>query len=550
MALVHRQFTFLPGEVCITCGMEGNALQGEYPEWDVPGDQRPSAVGSCPLRVEETGSALASHAARGVATRCVMVQKSAEAIVGAQVKRAEGPNNERQGADPTISAAPMNPKRGRCAHGGGGEKRALRQDEVKQEGLLEKVLARDNLLKAWKRVRANKGAPGIDGVTVGAFVEQARQHWPRIKEQIERGRYEPQPVKRVEIPKAGGGKRALGIPTVMDRVIQQAIAQVLSPLYEVEFSPNSYGFRPGRNAHQAIGQVQQDVKQGYKFAVDMDLAKFFDTVNHDVLMGLLSRTIGDKKLLRLIGNYLRAGVLVGYRVEPSEVGTPQGGPLSPLLGNVMLHELDKQLHSRGHRFARYADDVVILVRSLRAGHRVMQSVKKFVEAKLRLRVNQAKSQVAPMGECKFLGFTIKAGKIRWHKKALEGFKNRVRRLTSKGWGVSMEYRLGKLREYVRGWMQYFGISQYWRSVPGLDEWIRRRMRSVYWKRWKRRRTKIRELLRLGVNRRMAFRHGLSGKGNWRMARSPGLRIALTNERLHETGLVSVVALWKKAQGYT
>ena len=264
MALVHRQFTFLPGEVCITCGMEGNALQGKYPEWDVPGDQRPSAVGSCPLRVEETGSALASHAARGVATRCVMVQKSAEAIVGAQVKRAEGSNNERQGADPPTSAALTNPKRGRCAHGGGGEKRALRQDEVKREGLLEKVLARDNLLKAWKRVRANKGAPGIDGVTVGAFVEQARQHWPRIKEQIERGRYEPQPVKRVEIPKAGGGKRALGIPTVMDRVIQQAIAQVLSPLYEVEFSPNSYGFRPGRSAHQAIGQVQQDVKQGYK----------------------------------------------------------------------------------------------------------------------------------------------------------------------------------------------------------------------------------------------------------------------------------------------
>lgn len=442
----------------------------------------------------------------------------------------------------------MNSKRGRCGWRWQC-KRALKQDEVMRKGLLEKVLTRDNLTQAWERVKANKGAPGIDGVTVDGFLEHARAHWDGIKEQIKRGRYTPSPVRRVEIPKADGGKRPLGIPTVMDRVIQQAIAQVLSPLFEKKFSDNSYGFRPGRNAHQAIRYVKGQVKAGYRYAVDMDLAKFFDTVNHDVLINLLGREIADKGLLRLIGSYLRAGVLVEGHVQPSEIGTPQGGPLSPLLANVMLHELDKQLHHRGHRFARYADDVVILVRSLRAGNRVMLNIKRFVEKVLRLKVNDAKSKVALMEECKFLGFTIKRGKVRWHEKPLKEFKARVRELTSKNWGVSMDYRLKKLGEYVRGWMGYFGISEYWRPIPGLDEWIRRRMRAVYWKRWKKRNTKIRELRRLGVKKRDAYRHGLSGKNYWRMARSPGMQQAFTNERLKEMGLVSVVDLWKKAQGY-
>ncbi len=425
----------------------------------------------------------------------------------------------------------------------------MKQDEAMREGLLEKVLARDNLIRAWQRVKANKGAPGIDGVTVEAYLEYARDHWAGTKERIQRGKYLPSPVRRVEIPKADGGKRPLGIPTVMDRVIQQAIAQVLSPLFEAKFSENSYGFRPGRNAHQAIRRVKQEVKAGYRYALDMDLAKFFDTVNHDVLMGLLRREIADKGLLKLIGNYLRAGVMVGEQVQPSEVGTPQGGPLSPLLANVMLHELDKQLHSRGHRFARYADDVVILVRSLRAGNRVMQSIKRFVEKKLRLKVNDAKSKVALMEECKFLGFTIKRGKARWHEKSLKSFKARVRELTNKNWGVSMDYRLRKFGEYVRGWMGYFGISEYWRPIPGLDEWIRRRMRAIYWKRWKKRNTKIRELRKRGVKKKDAYNHGLSGKQYWKMARSPGMHQAFTNERLKEMGLVSVADLWKKAQGY-
>jgi RNA-directed DNA polymerase len=426
----------------------------------------------------------------------------------------------------------------------------LRQDEAMQTGLLEKVLDGDNLRRAWKRVKANKGAPGIDGVKVEDFLEHAREHWPRIKEQIETGRYKPQAVRRVEIPKAGGGKRLLGIPTVMDRMIQQAIAQVLSPLYEAQFCEQSSGFRPGRNAHQAIEAVRREVKAGYRMAVDMDLAKFFDTVNHDLLMSLLGRDIADKGLLRLIASYLRAGVLVGEHIEPSEVGTPQGGPLSPLLANVVLHQLDVELNRRGHRFARYADDVVILVRSLRAGQRVMQSVTKYVEQRLRLRVNRAKSKVAPMRECKFLGFTVQKGQIRWHESALEDFKHRVKKLTGRSWGVDTRHRLKELRQYVGGWMQYFGKSQYYRPIPGLDEWIRRRVRAIYWKRWRKRNTKIRELIRRGVKKSDAYNHGLSGKSHWRMARSPGMQQAFNNEVLKKMGLVSVKALWKKAQGYT
>ena len=304
---------------------------------------------------------------------------------------------------PTSNASPTPPGEDAPA---AGTHRALKQDEATTQELLQAVLSSDNLARAWQRVKANKGAPGIDGVTIEGFPAHARAHWPALRAQIEGGRYRPQAVRRVEIPKTGGGKRLLGIPTITDRVVQQAIAQVLTPIFDPGFSESSFGFRPGRNAHQAIRQVQAHVKAGYRIAVDLDLAKFFDTVNHDVLMSLLGRVIRDKRLLALIGRYLRAGVLVGEHIEASEVGTPQGGTASPLLANILLHQLDRELERRGHRFARYADDLVILVKSPRAGERVMRSVTQYLQTTLKLVVNPVKSKVAPMSECSFLGFTI------------------------------------------------------------------------------------------------------------------------------------------------
>jgi RNA-directed DNA polymerase len=433
----------------------------------------------------------------------------------------------------------------------------LKQDEAKKKRemkvnseLLTEVLTSDNLAQAWTRVKANKGAPGIDGMTIEDFPKHARAHWSEIRQQIKNGQYQPQAVRRVEIPKPGGGKRMLGIPTVMDRVIQQAIAQVLTPIFDPTFSQSSFGFRPGRNAHQAIRQVQTIVKGGKSIAVDIDLAKFFDTVNHDVLMNLLARSIADKRLLRLIGRYLRAGVLVGEHVEASEVGTPQGVPLSPLLANILLHQLDQELERRGHRFARYADDMVILVKSERAAQRVMASIARYLETTLKLKVNLAKSKVAPMSECAFLGFTIKGKKIRWTDKALADFKHRIKELTGRSWGVSMEYRLRKLRQYLRGWTAYFGISQYYRPVPELDEWIRRRMRMCYWKQWRWARTKIKNLLALGVSLKSAIQHGCSSNSYWQMSRTPVINQAISNAWLKEQGLLSVKDLWCKAQGYT
>jgi RNA-directed DNA polymerase len=431
----------------------------------------------------------------------------------------------------------------------GGTHRALRQDEATTQDLLQAVLSRDNLARAWKRVQANQGAPGIDGVSIECFPAHAREHWPALRERIEGGRYQPQPVRRVEIPKPDGGKRLLGIPTVSDRVVQQAIAQVLTPMFDPTFSESSFGFRPGRNAHQAIRQVQAYVRAGWRIAVDIDLAKFFDTVNHDVLMNLLGRTIRDEPLLALIGRYLRAGVLVGEHIEASEVGTPQGGPLSPLLANVLLHQLDCELAKRGHRFARYADDLVILVKSPRAGERVMRSITRYLTSSLKLTVNPAKSKVAPMSECSFLGFTIKGKKIRWTDKVLAKFKHRVKELTGRSWGVSMDHRLHKLGQYVRGWTAYFGISQYYRPVPELEDWIRRRIRMCYWKQWRWARTKIKNLLDLGVSLKTAIQHGVSSKSYWHMARTPAVQQALSNAWLKAQGLVSVTALWCTAQGY-
>ena len=415
--------------------------------------------------------------------------------------------------------------------------------------LMQAVLAPDNLRRAWKRVKSNKGAPGIDRISIADFTAHAKAYWPDIRQHLEAGDYQPTAVRRVTIPKAGGGERLLGIPTVTDRVIQQAIAQVLTPIFDPAFSASSFGFRPGRNAHQALRQVQTYIDAGYRIAVDIDLAKFFDTVNHDVLMRLLGRRIRDKPLLALIGRYLRAGVLVGEHVLPSDVGTPQGGPLSPLLANILLHQLDEELERRGHHFARYADDLIILVKSQRAGERVKRSLTRYLGHTLKLTVNEAKSKVAPVRECAFLSFTFRGTKLRWTDAALEDFKHRVRTLTGRSWGVSMDYRMLKLGQYVRGWMGYFGVSQYYRPIPELDDWLRRRIRMCYWKQWRLCRTKIRHLRELGVNLKMAIRHAVSSKSYWHMARTPALQMAMSNAWLKAQGLVSVRDLWMKAQGY-
>jgi RNA-directed DNA polymerase len=339
------------------------------------------------------------------------------------------------------------------------------------------------------------------------------------------------------------------VPTVTDRVIQQAIAQVLNPIFDPGFSESSFGFREGRGAHGALKQVKRYVQQGRRIAVDLDLAKFFDTVNHDVLMARIGRKVRDKRLLALIGHYLRAGVSLGDSIQPSEIGTPQGGPLSPLLANILLDDLDRELERRGHKFARYADDLVILVNSQRAGKRVMGSISRYLTEKLRLRVNQQKSRVVPTNQMKFLGFTMKGTKLCWHEKSYATFRQRIRELTGRSWGVSMEHRYRKLAQYLRGWMGYFGISEYYRPIPEIDGWIRRRMRMCYWKQWRKVRTKVKNLLALGTPRRAAIWTGMSSKSYWHLSRSLGTQTGMTNQWLEQQGLISVRDLWMKAQGY-
>ncbi|MDA1273311.1 MAG: group II intron reverse transcriptase/maturase [Verrucomicrobia bacterium] len=409
--------------------------------------------------------------------------------------------------------------------------------------LFEQALSQDNLQRAWQQVKANGGAPGIDGITIEAFPEWFRPQWPTLRAELLEGTYQPAPVRRVEIDKSDGGKRMLGIPRLLDRLIQQALAQVLGPIFEPVFSDHSYGFRPGRNAHQAVERIREAIKQGYRIAVDLDLAKFFDRVNHDLLMERVARRIKDKRVLRLIGKYLRAGVLVNGRLEATIEGVPQGGPLSPMLANVLLDDLDKELEKRSHRFARYADDFTVMVRSLRAARRVKESITRFLKKKLKLEVNERKSRIVRSDECSFLGFTFRGTKIRWTEKAFEAFKDKLRGLTGRSWGVSMKYRMKKLREYIRGWMGYFGRSEYYRPIPALDEWLRRRMRMCYWKQWRKSRKRISQLIQLGANERYAIQTGLSRKGYWRLSRTLATNSGMTNRWLEEQGLVSIRELW-------
>ena len=353
-----------------------------------------------------------------------------------------------------------------------------------QVNLLEQILSRENMLLAWKRVQANQGAAGMDGMSIGAFPEFARHHWERIRSALERGTYRPAAVLRVMIPKASGGQRPLGIPTVLDRVIQQAIAQVIGPLFDPHFSTHSYGFRPRRSARMALEEMEQAHGDGLRFAVDCDLKSFFDTVNHGLLMNRLLRKVHDMRVLRLISRYLNAGVILpeGGR-EPTPCGVPQGGPLSPLLANVMLDDLDKELETRGLRFTRYADDFLIFVRSRFAAQRVLRSVGQFIEGKLALVINRTKSKAARLSECTFLGFMMRRGKLRWTDAAVHRFKERVREITARSNGKSMRQRIPVLCRYVTGWLTYYGHSRSYSQLLELDQWLRRRVRLCYWKQW-------------------------------------------------------------------
>ena len=447
----------------------------------------------------------------------------------------EGPNPEK-GKDPSCSTNAMNPT-------GGAVGRRVDGQSDPDEYLLERILSRANLSEAWKRVKANRGAPGVDDMPIDDFMAYAWEHWPAIRSSIFANSYKPLPVKRVEILKATGGTRPLGIPSVLDRLIQQAIAQVLVPIFDPGFSEASFGFRKGLSPHDAVYQVRHYIREGYRVAVDCDLAKFFDTVEHDVLMARVGKKVRDKRVLKLIGTYLRAGVVIGDRLHETRKGVPQGGPLSPLLSNILLDELDKELEGRSHRFARYADDFVILVKSRRAGERVMASVTRFLEKRLKLKVNQEKSKVAHTNEITFLGFSFTGAKIRWSDKAFVRFKQRIKELTGRSWGVSMEYRMFKLAEYLRGWMGYFGISELYRPIPELDHWLRRRVRMCYWKQWRYCRTKVRELTKLGTFLRTAISVGLSRKGPWRLSRTLATHSGMTNQWLKDQGLLSVKDLW-------
>ena len=411
------------------------------------------------------------------------------------------------------------------------------------DNLLERILSKENMAEAWKRVKANHGAPGVDGVSIEQFPEHTRPLWGQIQQSLLAGNYQPWPVKRVEIPKATGGTRPLGIPTVLDRLIQQAIAQVLTPLFDPGFSESSFGFRPGRSAHHAVNQARKYIREGCRIAVDVDLSKFFDTVQHGVLMNRVSKKIRDKRVLRLIGKYLRAGVMVQGRLQETPLGVPQGGPLSPLLANILLDDLDKELEKRKHRFARYADDFIILVGSERAGKRVLESLKRFLEQSLKLKINPEKSRVVPTNQATFLGFTFRGTKIHWLEKAFREFKRTVKELTGRSWFVAMEYRYKKLAEYLRGWMNYFGISEYYKPIPEIDHWLRRRLRMCYLKQWRKAKTKVRELRKLGTSLHTAISVAISRKGPWRLSRTLATQTGMTNKWLKDQGLLSVKDLW-------
>jgi RNA-directed DNA polymerase len=409
--------------------------------------------------------------------------------------------------------------------------------------LMEEVCERENLKEALRRVKANQGSAGVDGMTVNGISDYLKQHWPAIREQLLSGTYEPKPVRRVEIPKPDGGVRKLGIPTVLDRFIQQSVMQVLQRRWDRTFSDHSFGFRPGRSAHQAVAQAQQYIAEGYGWCVDFDLEKFFDRVNHDKLMGQVAQRVEDKRLLKLIRAFLNAGVMENGLVGPSVEGTPQGGPLSPLLSNLVLDELDRELERRGHRFVRYADDCNIYVRSERAGQRVMESVTRFITQRLKLKVNEAKSAMARPQDRKFLGFSFTSGpEVRRviAPQALDRFKRRVREITRRAKSVSMETTVEVLAPYLRGWRNYFGFCETPEVLLSLTRLVRLRLRAALWRQWKTQRRRRAALLALGISPRLARNTAGSGHGPWYLARSQALARGLSNAYFQSLGLPSLI----------
>ncbi len=466
---------------------------------------------------------------KGKYARCLMDDRRPKTrqlmLAFSEESRGEAPTASRKGSESSMA-------------------RPCPESPATPELLMEEVVERKNLEEALRRVRANKGSPGVDGMTVEGLVDHLRQHWPAIREQLLTGTYQPQPVKRVEIPKPDGGVRQLGVPTALDRFIQQAVLQVLQGYWDRTFSEHSYGFRPGRSAHQAVAAAQGYVAAGYRWVVDLDLEKFFDRVNHDLLMGRIAKRVKDKRVLRLIRAFLNAGVMEHGLVGPTDEGTPQGGPLSPLLSNIVLDDLDRELEKRGLRFARYADDCNIYVRSRRAGQRVMASITRFLTTKLKLKVNESKSAVARPWERKFLGFSFTIGrepKRRIAPKALARFKARLRELTRRTKGISLPQMVAHTSRYLRGWRGYFGYCQTPSVLQALDSWVRRRLRAFVWKQWKRGRVRFAELVRRRVRKDLAAQTAGSPHGPWRLARSPALHFALPDRFFDSLGLIRLTA---------
>jgi len=419
------------------------------------------------------------------------------------------------------------------------------RDDVNGYGndLLKQVLSRDNMNKAYKRVKANKGSHGIDGLTVDELLHHLKEHGQELRQSLLENRYRPQAVRRVEIPKPDGGVRLLGIPTVVDRVVQQAISQTLIPIYEKKFSDNSYGFRPLRSAKQAVEKCRGYINAGYTWVVDIDLSKYFDTINHDKLIRILSEDIKDGRVISLIRKYLQSGVMINGIFMNTEEGAPQGGPLSPLLSNVMLHELDVELTKRRLNFCRYADDANIYVKSKKSANRIMESITRFIEEKLKLKVNKEKSAVDRPWKLKFLGFSFYRAKgeyrMRVPQKPITKFKAKLKELTSRSNAMSMDYRFMKLRQVIVGWVNYFAIADIKNILKTLDEWLRRRIRMCFWKQWKKSKTKYGNLVKLGLNNNKAWQYANTRKNYWRTSNSPILNKTLTNKYLKNLGLVSI-----------